>query len=604
MSECLNPDFPPHLCDPVTLDLLEDPIAVPCCGQTFSRQTMIQSFESAEDTPCCPLCRADLEEFDVCSAAKIIAIEDAVSQFKNQAKLIQQRSDKQDWTAEVSEVGPGVSQLHLQLQNSQFATRPSLFVAVCDRSGSMFGRPWSQVEMALLQIMAMARLNNMVKVVIVAYDHGAEIIDTTGTPEHVDAKIKSMFTGGGTNFQAAYQKVREVLQRFQYSDKAEDADIPNNVSSVNVAFLTDGQAGGNREQLITDFRDILDDCWRGPIAVHAIGFDGGCDRNLLEGMRVCGNVEGTFRYSDPSDDGDTLFSKFRGLFEIASKASTVPIQYSICNSDLQSDPKEIRFPINQHGRGSFKVWITDISTALHQDQDQDQDSIRSKIRSNVKIDSQLEKGLLIPIQRVEQDPKQKNRLLNKWISYNIDGMASKVMEITETNSAEKPLLFELKIVLLLQKVVKIRSITSDQSILDRIDFIEQQLNSLQSGGSVNLARLGDMRFGSLFKASNADCSGKKTQHRNSALPCNVQPAQIANEKAWLEHTVRYSRNCTGKGRNSLQTMICELQFNRCKQTEMEQIEKATWQDVVHKDMYGNNTWHLLAYCGHSLILEN
>lgn len=69
-------DFSRELECPVTLELLEDPIQVPCCRRYFSRTSLIQVLR-------CPLCNVDFQDFDSSNAPKEIQIANMVSLLKS-----------------------------------------------------------------------------------------------------------------------------------------------------------------------------------------------------------------------------------------------------------------------------------------------------------------------------------------------------------------------------------------------------------------------------------------------------------------------------------------------------------------------------------------
>ena len=69
---------PAHLTDPITLQLFEDPVQTPCCGNMLSRSSLRRAL------PRCPLCRADIRSqhsaFSVDEAPRNRAIADLVEQ--------------------------------------------------------------------------------------------------------------------------------------------------------------------------------------------------------------------------------------------------------------------------------------------------------------------------------------------------------------------------------------------------------------------------------------------------------------------------------------------------------------------------------------------
>lgn len=110
--------------------------------------------------------------------------------------------------------------------------------------------------------------------------------------------------GGGTNFSAAFGCVKDILKDYVYS---EEQSAPNSISNVIISFLTDGETG--EKDLVNIFRQLLQDSWAGPVSVHAIGFGANCDKVLLEGLRQTGTIPGTFRYTEPGENEDSLCNK-------------------------------------------------------------------------------------------------------------------------------------------------------------------------------------------------------------------------------------------------------------------------------------------------------
>lgn len=105
----------------------------------------------------------------------------------------------------------------------------------------------------------------MLQLVIISYESVAKREATS-----VEAIRAFPEASGGTNFLAAFKAVKEVLM--------EQRDT--NVGSATIAFLTDGQSGGDRKQLIQQFKECLQDSWPAnkALSCHAIGFGQACDK--------------------------------------------------------------------------------------------------------------------------------------------------------------------------------------------------------------------------------------------------------------------------------------------------------------------------------------
>lgn len=585
---------------PITGALFEDPISVPCCGKAFERPALLQWFDR---NTICPLCSSNLSNFDVHNVAKNTTISSLVDSYKNGQTTL--TKNKHQWSATLTPVpGTTINQLKISIDKSNFVTKPSLFIAVVDRSGSMAGSPWKQVETALIHIMGLSMTaglgNSSVKTVIVAYDSFAEIINTSGTQEQVNNTIKTMFNGGGTNFNAAFNKVKDVLENYTCSDDPSLLHNDNNVSSVTIAFLTDGQSGENRDELTRTFKEILENCWTGlgPLSVHAIGFGRGCDKVLLEKLRTAGPTEGTFRYAEPSDDGDTLCHKFQSLFDVASKSCSVPVKLSLdgittqrYNAGLQertqsgikfrsnnSTDLDVHFPIDKFKNGVLKRWVLTSNDVNF---------------STLTINSPLDKDL-----KLEVKVDTTIQVTDQWFSVLIDELAAELLNLSNKKSEHTPNNFDLYCGLILQRIEALLTSTQDSGSISRLEILAQQTENLRSGASVNTGRLSDLRFGSMFGVMKP--IDNKPQSTWIAPNANKP---VDDKPRYVERRINYSRNNDSKNRNTLQEAIMDNEFNSITTPIQHYLDNSVLSDMKYTDLDGNNVLHLATFCGHSYLVE-
>lgn len=540
---------------PITQDLLQDPVNLPCCGKVISRQAGINYFATLE-YPKCPCCRAEIPDFDIINTPRNVTLAYLVEQFRNPIEaLIQDNPSipQNNWSASLTPVTSTINdkqkvyELCVSLENSTFEVKPSLFIAVVDRSGSMGGSPWKQVETALIHIMAMTHNNPSVKTVIIGYDSTAEIINTSGTLQEAEHVIRHMFTGGGTMFNSAFEKIKVVL----------DSPAAKDVSNISIAFMTDGQAG-DRPGLSNKFKDILEPYHDLQLSVHTVGFSRQCDTVLLEEMRQCGPVHGTFRYAEPTDDGDTLCNKLQSLFEIASQSSCIPIKLN---------EEEIYFAINSEGRGCYKRWVFNPISEIN-------------INGNI-------------VEVVNQN-NNKN-VNNKWIDYQLDDIANILLKLGSNNSSTD--LNKLELCFVKKKLEMFSLNTTSEVSKSRIDYLNEQADQLLVGETVNLSALSDMRFASKF---NQTITNKNT-NKNVLKSDDQEVLGIANTANWSETRLPiYSHNNKYKGRNPLQEAICNSQCNKLT-SEIQKL--INLDNILYRDVDSNNTIMLCAYCGSSEVLQ-
>lgn len=549
-----------NLSCPITQELLDDPVVVPCCTKAFSRASLTQALQRK---PECPMCRGDLSGFDVKHAPKNVVLAGLVEALRGAPPAVVM-TKQNVWLAHVNPVVEGsLLELKLELRNSQFVTNPSLFIACVDRSGSMSGGPWRQVKSALVHIAGLSETNPMVKLVIISYESVAKVEPTSV------AEIR-MFpeANGGTNFEAAFGAIKGVL--LQHAD--------TDISSATIAFLTDGQSGGDRQKLISSFREMLQETWRKRLSCHAVGFGGACDKELLEGLRT---ENGTFRYAEPGEEDDSLCHKLTSLFDVAAMTSLVPIQIRTEQPVLIRAEREfvdaragvnLSFPIQKNGTGELCVFVQ-VSSAL-------------VAPLSLVLDSALDQDV-----RIECRQGNLNRM-QRWCAAVLDDVASELLQLT--GQKLDPMLFELRLGLLEQKV---RALRAHGAAEDKAEFLLQSIQQLSKGMAVNIGKISDMRFASKF----ADGGAPKKTVAALAIDDGSEPVvrAIAKEEAFKERSPpRYNRNpLASRGRNALQVSIVENLTCICSAKTKELLESSNPEDGSFVDADGNNALHLAAYCG-------
>jgi ankyrin repeat protein len=582
---------------PITNELLDDPVCCPACQKAFSRIPLATWFQSSPSQKC-PTCNAELPDFNAMTAPKNVIIAGLVETFKNKDSPKQGEPKKHLWSASLSPlIDPSghtlpLAEMKISIEESLFPTKPTLVLIILDVSGSMSGTGERQCREALNHIVSTTFSNSFVKLVLVTYQSFAKIIELTGTLENMKASIAGIRAGGGNNEEAAFKLAGDILKKYKYSDVGDVSD-DFSVSSVSILFLTDGQACRDRKELIVILQEVLQESWvepwGGPLCIHTIGFTGACDTAFLEDVRKQGSVEGTYRYADTTDTDDALCLKLQSLFDSISESSRVgvnlnisPLQFKI--GDKLVSQLDVQFPIKKDRRGTYTQWVK------YEPKNEDEPL------GNLVVNSQLDKDVVVPIVLTKATARNKQRLLDKWISTIVDELAVELLELNNSKANYGVNTFDLHCALIQQRVEAVTARTANEASLKRLEFIGQQVESLRSGSSVNINRLGDMRFGSQFAA---------------VIPVNkpvVAPAvaailepelvkKIADAPAWKEVSVNYSRNSVGKGRNALQESIMDNIWNKVTPDTARLLAAATIADILHTDDDGNNTLHLAAFCG-------
>eukprot|EP01083_Nonionella_stella_P182434 656511_1 len=628
---------------PITFELFEDPISVPCCGKTFSRKALCDCFRNQiNNRNTCPLCNGDLSSFDPNTAPSNKNILSFVEMIQSQRQLKEQLNilsvapkqnevsektsaavvepPKQQWTARIQTMhGHGtnmlspIAQLQITLKNSNFELIPSLFIIVVDKSGSMSGSAWSQVQTALTHISAITRANSLIKTCFVVYDSSAKIIANY-------SEIQSLRASGGTNFQSAFDRIKEILS--QHRDECRHNTLNENVT---ICFLTDGQdnCSKNRKQLVPNFKQMLADHWvkRGRcITVHTVGFGNSCDKVFLEELRSDPN--GTFRYAEPGDLDDMLCSKLKSLFEKISEFTSVALKLDLhqCHkyfrfydsssrSEQNDDEKKasgdvipIQFPVSSDKCGTFTQWIEWHDTFAKDTED---------MKCNICIQSDKDKDKVIPVvlNQMNDDDESYNedsvKLFSQWMLRLTDDLATQIYHLSNKHYAQyDEFTFDLHCALIQQNCEALQETLSMDSkaflsLQDKIEYLLNSITALRDGLSINMGRISDLRFGSQFESASRQATSNKHCDRMEQLEEKHRQIGLLgeedDEKRKPEILHKYPFENTHQNRNKLQEMIMNMVND--KEIVEYLAKEVTQKDILHCDVDGNNTLCLCCYVG-------
>jgi len=196
-----------HLICPITHDWLEDPISVPCCGRVFSRQSLSQSYSLSTT---CPICRSDISSFNVETAPKNTTIANIVELSKSDDSISLPTIMSEIiplWSANMKILNKPISCLnrtrigHLEIVTTDKSLQSGdkiLLILVVDKSGSMGGAPIAQANYAVEHVIRTTQGKSNVKLVIIAYDNVADIVDLNNP---------YIVVRGGTSFSSAFKGI-------------------------------------------------------------------------------------------------------------------------------------------------------------------------------------------------------------------------------------------------------------------------------------------------------------------------------------------------------------------------------------------------------------
>ena len=341
------------------------------------------------------------------------------------------------------------------------------------------------------------------------------------------------------------------------------------ISSVSIAFLTDGQAQNDKSQLTFALGQIFEPYKKlFKIIVHSIGFSNYCDKELLEKMRIAGTDEGTFRYAEPGDNSDALCNKLTDIFSLSEKSSTIKIHVSLPNEleffDGNCKSKDCFIHVDAFSKaGTLNEWI--ISKSSEQ-----------ASRYVITIDSPEDNHKEVPSfykSNISEKP-----IIEEWLKKLLDIMAKELLEMNKNRNKISPDLLKLQCVLFQSRLKTIGCKIDD----NRVSYMKSQIDAILSGATINEGKISDMRFSSMFSPEII---------KTAKSPVSVEK-QIEKKLPILkivENPVKYTYNNKGKERNKLQEEIMKAWPKRFLKETIDYVKSATDEDFLHKDIDGNTS---------------
>lgn len=508
---------------PITMDWLEDPINLPCCGRTVSRNAMILCHESNKN---CPLCRVDLTDFEPKFVAKSINMAYLVEQAKSHSLVVDndlfKHNDckKGEWSAIIKRLcnNNNVYQTvigKLEIKNNKTLDFKTLVIPVIDKSGSMAGNSFKQVQYSLHRVIDMTyKCSNIMTNIITYNDMGSVIeINKLAPVESYHEMVEKLYAGGGTSFKSSFTEIVKLCKNNNNN---------SNITSLVVIFLTDGEDssvyGDKRIQLVKSLKNDIESAWNKPYTIHTIGFTKSHDFNFLNNLRQIGTSEGAFRFADPSEDSDSLSNKINSVLDVIETTSSIPIK-------LYNLPPQIKIINGDNG----KYWLNLTGYDITKD-----------VEFEVSIDDKDK----IQIKATFAEDENDIELWKEWYSHLVDEIAGDVLKLSQNpiDSLDKELHCELLHNRINSIMVRLDSTTNDYI---RLEKLRDSIKILQKGGIIDKLKLNDMKFEGKFSTKTNNIVQKSIPSTNSHIVFTTQHQDI-KPKLWEIIELKKQRRCNSR----------------------------------------------------------
>jgi len=557
---------------PITMDWLEDPITLPCCGRAISREPMVQWKQNSDN---CPACNQQLDNFNPMTVAKSINIAYLVEKAKNEGavpELFKQEKKESKWVAQIHKLCNNdavyqtvIGKLHISNTDNKYQFK-TLILPVVDESGSMSGAPNRQVKYSLHRILDMTYKHSQLMTTVIGYSDNAVNfeIDTKMPQALFRDSVEKVGRGGGTSFKSAFEEILKICKKHVANP---------DISSIVIIFLTDGEDSAvtkdKRIELVNNLKTEMKKIWTKEFVVHTVGFGGSHDYNFLNNLRQIGTSEGAYRYADPGEDTDSLSNKINSLLDVIAASSSIPLKISKSSVPILSGDND-------------KYWV---ELTGHQEAPEFEITINDQ--EAVKIQAEFGEN--------ENDPK----VWDEWYTQLVDEIANEILMLSTSkiDSLDK----EIHCELLQQRINAIlMRIDSTSANAGRLEKLRESLKIMQSGGSVNQSKLNDMKFEGKYATKSSGQPKVQVVSGGSATTLAYIVPVPQKPKKWEIIEKKKGRRCNSTAK-AKQPFIVLGRYK--KQDAVEWFEKNIMNHKDELDDNGSNVLMMACSIGKQAVIE-
>lgn len=559
---------------PISLELLNDPITVPCCGRAFSRQHLIQAWNI---NPVCPICRVPSHRFDPNVAPRSVNLEYLIQKIINPVLIPEIKEvlpNHPIWKATITPIRSNnprsrskIGKLTITNTNPGFVQK-TLLIPTVDESGSMSGHPNVQTKYSLHRIVDATFGTKHLMTHILKYSDRAKSyrIDTTQSIATYTAMIDGPMIGGGTSFTSAFNEIVKII-------KDVDRSVIDNIIII---FLTDGEdslPSSRRGELVTLLNKSIREIWNGSFTVHTVGFGASHDFDFLNKLRMIGTSEGAFRFGDPNEGPDSLSAKINSLLDVIAKQDTSFF-------DVIDTPNS--YPKIGNNGNTYWVNIGSRDSGI-----QGTYIIRHRNQSQEYKDEIVETKFA----EIEND-EDEDKLMDEWNSYLIDTTAS---DLGVLNAKPQTLDTQLDGQLLLRRTKGLLlNLKSSSGNYERLNNILSLVEQVCKGHTINQQKLIDMKFEGKF-ATKKITPNQNNDYKRIHAPIT---SQLNAQRVLQLPTYKWT---TIEPKSRIQSID-----PKCLMIERKPKEYllANITDFTIKDSKGSNILCMAAACGRISLVEH
>merc|ERR1711953_290156 len=327
-------------------------------------------------------------------------------------------------------------QAEVPIQDEKDAKTPEAeFIVVVDRSGSMGGTPWAQVQQALVQMIRMTKQDGNIKMRALAYNSDTTEVQLTGDEETDKRTIQGFRASGSTSFVSTFNRLGEI-----FSDEKQ-----NPSKTYFVFFMTDGNdTCSNARQIMAEKEKLQTQIEKfgAQVIFHAIGFSEDHDEAFLESLTYIGTSDGSYSFVSPSEGDraleEILLALVKTTSSVVGKCTNIEITSEnidfLGNNFLETTNNIVLPATMTKGEGKIKM-ITKKFMRLRKDQEP---KMQLKVHEDLTGKSEGREGFVqnYEIQILEKEEDIADHNLKK-LRTAMNMVMAKISDANDDNEKEK-----------------------------------------------------------------------------------------------------------------------------------------------------------------------
>jgi hypothetical protein len=195
------------------------------------------------------------------------------------------------------------------LEERKMDDQKAEIIVVVDKSGSMGGTPWQQVQSAMIKMLDITRGVNNCQAI--AYNQRAEFLNLSQSRSKDKTMIDSIRAGGSTNFVAVFEALGKIF-------KKKDSTVPHYIF-----MMTDGEDTCNSTEEIEKAKEHLQvaiEGFGGEVIFNVLGFAEHHNEDFLESLALIGTSDGSYSFVSPKEGEKALEERLVQLVESTSES--------------------------------------------------------------------------------------------------------------------------------------------------------------------------------------------------------------------------------------------------------------------------------------------